>query len=421
MVKEKIVKAIVQKIIKNGKHGPFVVATSEIISDGSITFSLERTVWKEEDWPVEGSVVYLSKVRKKRAGWRAKVGRFWKLSDEQRASKEQIMDKSWEDFVLEQKSKYFLAEDDELWKQWVDYKNRDVKGLISLLYSDVGDPFKRRALFILFVPSKEYNFIYCGDSIHVPYIHTDLSFLDKLNQELLDYTKNVIVHFKTMVEKHSFKMFDHEYCNLFRLYNRCILHLLTLLSKDKGREIWEFYSLVDIKLVNDHYHPFGSLLGVDSLDEYWKRKADVQMRNIILSKSGDKSAYAYVVISQLYNKLNYSAKFFAEQIQFILEMGKADKLDFYLLNFLKFLNDDHYKKLCHEVVRVIFLKTNKYYLSGEKDFQVVVHIREEFSDDLELIQKIEELEQQQKESLLNDKMQQEEAKEKEVKLLTAMK
>lgn len=76
------IRAIVQQVIREGKHGPFVVATSNQI-DGSVTFSLEPTVWMEDEWPEEGMVVHLGKLRRKRAGWRAKEGRFWKLSDEQ--------------------------------------------------------------------------------------------------------------------------------------------------------------------------------------------------------------------------------------------------------------------------------------------------------------------------------------------------
>jgi hypothetical protein len=76
------IKAVVQKVIREGKHGPFAVATSDQL-EGSVTFSLEPTVWKEKEWPEEGMMVFLGELRQKRAGWRAKTGRFWKPSDEQ--------------------------------------------------------------------------------------------------------------------------------------------------------------------------------------------------------------------------------------------------------------------------------------------------------------------------------------------------
>lgn len=71
---------VVQKTIRNGKHGPYAVASSDEL--GSITFSLDPPVWQEEDWPEGGSVVVLSRVSKKRAGWRANRGRFLQPSDE---------------------------------------------------------------------------------------------------------------------------------------------------------------------------------------------------------------------------------------------------------------------------------------------------------------------------------------------------
>ena len=78
------VKAIVQEVIRDGNHGPFAVAKSGQL-EGSVTFSLEPTVWQEQEWPERGMSVYLEELRQKRAGWRAKKGRFWRLSDEQSA------------------------------------------------------------------------------------------------------------------------------------------------------------------------------------------------------------------------------------------------------------------------------------------------------------------------------------------------
>lgn len=76
------IKSVVQKVVSRGKHGPFAVATSETV-EGSITFSLDKSVWHESDLPKEGVMVMLSDLRKKRAGWRAMSGRFYQPSDEQ--------------------------------------------------------------------------------------------------------------------------------------------------------------------------------------------------------------------------------------------------------------------------------------------------------------------------------------------------
>lgn len=91
MSDEENCQAIVEKVIAVGPHGPYAVASCPELGSGSITFSLDTTVWKESDWPEPGMCVVLSQMRKKRAGWRAKSGRFVKPSDEQQPnnSKEQ--------------------------------------------------------------------------------------------------------------------------------------------------------------------------------------------------------------------------------------------------------------------------------------------------------------------------------------------
>lgn len=78
-----VVVAVVQKVIANGEHGPFAVATIDGFAGGSVTFSLVPPVWQEKTRPEEGEHVVLDDVRKKRSGWRAYSARFYRLSDEQ--------------------------------------------------------------------------------------------------------------------------------------------------------------------------------------------------------------------------------------------------------------------------------------------------------------------------------------------------
>lgn len=71
---------IVDKIVLDGNHGPYAVGNSDDL--GFVTFSLGRKVWKEKIRPEPGTYVVLSKVTKKRAGWRAEHGRFFQPSDQ---------------------------------------------------------------------------------------------------------------------------------------------------------------------------------------------------------------------------------------------------------------------------------------------------------------------------------------------------
>lgn len=73
--------AVVQKVIMDGKHGPYAKATEDNL--GTITFSLDGSVWQEMTLPEKGDVVVLEDVRRKHAGWRANSSRFFRPSDKQ--------------------------------------------------------------------------------------------------------------------------------------------------------------------------------------------------------------------------------------------------------------------------------------------------------------------------------------------------
>ena len=86
---DKIYLGIVDSITSSGRHGPYATAMvdhPDIVTldnpKGFVTFSLEPTVWQEEDWPETGTYVVLWTIIRKRKGWRAKKGRYLKPSDE---------------------------------------------------------------------------------------------------------------------------------------------------------------------------------------------------------------------------------------------------------------------------------------------------------------------------------------------------
>lgn len=73
-------RAMVEKIIASGKHGPYAVARSDEL--GVVTFSLDPKVWREKHQPEPGDCVELSQVishaTKGRTMWRAKQA--WAVS-----------------------------------------------------------------------------------------------------------------------------------------------------------------------------------------------------------------------------------------------------------------------------------------------------------------------------------------------------
>ena len=79
-----LVKGIVQKVVPNGRHGPYAVATAPQLK-GSITFSLSEEVWQEKCTPEVGIAVMLGDLRQKTAGWRAMEARFFRPEDAKKA------------------------------------------------------------------------------------------------------------------------------------------------------------------------------------------------------------------------------------------------------------------------------------------------------------------------------------------------
>lgn len=77
--------ATIQSVIPKGKHGAYAVATANEV-EGSITFSLARPVWTENDQPEPGTRVILSDLRLKSAGWRALSARYVRPADKQPAT-----------------------------------------------------------------------------------------------------------------------------------------------------------------------------------------------------------------------------------------------------------------------------------------------------------------------------------------------
>ncbi len=73
--------AVVDKIIPEGRHGPYCVSRCEKLDNIVVTFSLKLPVWPEKTWPEPGTYVVLSEIRKKRAGWRAESARFMRPED----------------------------------------------------------------------------------------------------------------------------------------------------------------------------------------------------------------------------------------------------------------------------------------------------------------------------------------------------
>lgn len=74
-------RVVTEKIISKGRHGPYAVARDDEL--GVITFSLKPPVWQESSYPEPGTMVDVSNVHMKKAGWRALSACFVRPDEQQ--------------------------------------------------------------------------------------------------------------------------------------------------------------------------------------------------------------------------------------------------------------------------------------------------------------------------------------------------
>lgn len=322
------VKAVVQKVLPKGRHGPYAVAKAERI-DGSITFSLEPAVWNEKDWPKTGEFVLLSKFRQKRAGWRAMAARFFGPSDKQRAkSKEHIMKRITA--VIERwRSKFFPSETDKVWQDWVDFKGRELRDLRELIEdAEIGDEFKARALFLMLTPDLAWCPFYWTN--RRSYVRGHSLKLDGLSPDLLAYVAELVTEFYQHL-KDTKRAED--VSQELNTYNYYVLTLVALLPDEQAENI---FSLFEINDRSGHYRPLGSLFARPKVDEKWKREADLRMRQVITNELAGETCpraeheealwrYANLIQPPFTGDLPYSPSLFVEQIAFIISVAPQYK------------------------------------------------------------------------------------------------
>ena len=453
---EKTIKAIVERVVIDGPHGPYVIATTQAFT-GSVTFSLERNVWQEQGHPEPGEVVFLYELREKRQGWRAKKGRYWKPSDEQTAQGEEIMERL--KFLLKRlKSKWFPSKEDITWKKWVDFKSRETRDLVGLLSQAVNDSFKKRALFLLTVPSAAVNPIYWKGDIGKFYHGSDI--LDKLTPDLLNYAAELITQFVIALRpmhcdrpKHlvsggggitMYMSIPDKYHDALRFYNNCILNFLVKLPAEQGEKLFPLFSLNDISTfwnMDDAsgYNPFQHLLYIKELDEKWKRVADLAMRKIVQDEVAGKTkpreehedalrCYARIVQMQLYGELTYSVKLFGEQVQCLMDNRNPDAHlidNWHVIRIFKLLSDDSYKELRHQLARFVVLENtgefSKFSIYSSETAEAANQMLEEFGDDQELVEKVKILIEEGEKRKAENAARQKETETTEENILAAMK
>ncbi len=352
--------------------------------------------------------------------------------------------------------KWFPSKDDKVWKQWVDYKKRETKDLIELISSDVRDSFKRRAIFLLVVPSAEFSSIYWTEEVGKFYHKFD--FLETLNPDLLAYVTDLIVEFyKMLIPMHCdkpkhyaeggggitvFWSVPDKYHDALYYYNDCILRLLYILPEEQCERIFPLFSLRDISTYwnmedASGYNPFHSLM-CSEVNEKWKKQADAMMRQIIIDELSNKTkpreewenalkCYSYIITTQFHReKLPYSVDLFADQIQFLVsEKNYGENLinEWYVVKILQILSADIYKEIRHKVAKFMAVgNQGKFSIYSEETLQGARMMLDEFGqDEKELTQRIQSIIEGYEKRLIESKNKKSLAKNSEDKIMSQMK
>lgn len=369
-------------------------------------------------------------------------------------------------FVQKLLTEWFPTGEDVIWKQWADRKPRarEWSDLIGLLTLDVRDSFKRRALYLLVVPSEELNLVYWKEKGAVGRFYGEKKLFDTLRSlslDLLIFVAELVTAFCLRLKKlHDDRSRDiaeggggitllmqvpGEWHDALSFYNRFILRLLALLPREKGEDLFPLYSLRDISTYYgmedaSGYTPFGNLLYLKELDEYWKVKADSAMREIIRRELAGKSKpreewenafsrYAGIIEAYLWNDSPYSVALFESQMRFLVEHHNATRPLIEgrrLSKIFDIFSGDERKGLRYEIARALILgyaedDWRRFSVHDEEGVRTAHRVMEEFPSDVELVGHLRSHIESYKRWFLEDARREAQKKKQEEDILAQMK
>jgi len=263
------------------------------------------------------------------------------------------------------KNKYaflFSPEDDLTWKEWVDLWSASDWDLFDLVASDRSLNFKKRALFLLMVPSDDLNPLYWIDKVGEFRYPDEMikDFLSDLDEDLLNFAADLVAEFYPIKKSEidgsikEGKKVEYRHMHVIKFYNNCILKLLCQLSLERCEQIFSLYLIHDIYAIwggqGDWFSPLNDLFGSAAFEKI-KELADKQMREIIEDPniSDEKRHdtiwnYSSIVVDQG-KKLTYSIGLYASQMERVVKYGIYNiKLD-NVPDIFKWFAGDVYKDL----------------------------------------------------------------------------
>ncbi len=285
----------------------------------------------------------------------------------------------WVASFLEQWPDLIKDEDEQIWREWVCFKHRDFHALKDLLRADVRNGFKARALFIMLVPTLEWSPFYWSDAATDICLSMTHDKAESIPDDLVPFYAQMVITFCDAIGGFS-PMGDGprnaRAQDAYLAYNRHLLLLLGRAPEAMREDIFTRYMINDPAVYqtmdeSSGYNPFGDLLR-SQVDEQWKRRADSELKAIILAELRGEAAprAAHEAALERYlcevefqaERLCYSESLFASQVEFIVSLGDAAGANFrawHVEDILNHLPKPLYSGLRLRLARFLLLQPHR--------------------------------------------------------------
>lgn len=331
-------------------------------------------------------------------------------TDQESAFQSQLMQLYAQTFSLSQKQ---ILEHNEIWNEWLSLEKREWHDLQTLLQSEVNDAFKARAAVILLIPDMHLNpFAWKHGSHSRNYLLMDFKWDPSIQSRKLQlFLCQMLLMNIEYVHAHPD---DEQLQRCARTFNNMIIGFLSWLPEDSPftELLFQKFHINDLVPFSDleeasGYNPFERLLR-SPVPEKWKRRADQQMRQIIVAEQygqavpraeWEKAESCYrehVQFTLLGKPFPYSVDFFASQVDFILKLYNPEKKSrfrgYHLLSIFTLLKADAYENIRHRLASQAVLEASgqfeRFRIHDKETRAVTSLMLTQFSEDAELCNRL---------------------------------
>lgn len=228
-------------------------------------------------------------------------------------------------------------EDYQLWQKWVNERRRDKDSLVEFLSKEIiKDSLKAIALYLLLMPSKEWNLFYWKEEHELQGVPVQfyLTFWEKLSKELRDFAVYLICFFHDL--KWDYKK---EVMDIYNVsYNDCIISLMPfyLVTCKQGNKLLPCFDIDEYFVSDREMGDFATMifsnqkLDINLEDISWKEMIDAmiqrRLKDLFRKNEYASRGYFYKYKESIFHNMKKRNDFFhrkllIQQIDFLMSFG----------------------------------------------------------------------------------------------------